>query len=117
MSTLAIGSTVWLLDDLRRSVQPTPITGESRTHWAVDYYGPKALKFPKAPKVLHDQEDYRFVCRPIGSPVHVFLTEQAIAEYQFVKDYRHAIVDAVQRTNNADILRQIAALVGAKVHP
>lgn len=108
-TTVGVGSTVELVWNGQR--QRLTITGESRSHWSVPWFR-KSLKIPKARRPEREHPGYRDLYQGTGGSVQVFLTEKALADYSYLQAYRHRIAEAVGASVDADVLRQVAALLG-----
>ena len=112
-SMVGVGSevvTVW-----NRMRGKATITKESRTHWHILWFG-KPLLIPKERRDS-DSVGCRNVSQNVGGAVVVCLTQKGADDHGFIERNRHKIAEAIYRTTDADILRQIAALVGHKEMP
>ena len=112
MSDFGIGSTIWRYDINHREYtkpkdgriwgdiierahwRPIKITGETSRSWVTQH----GQKLPKN-----------------GAWRGVLLSEAAIDEWEWARKHRHRIADVVGRSDDAILLRQIAALVGYEV--
>lgn len=116
--TVKVGDLLWVVDrGMRLSPCRVVIASESRTHWAVDR-GRDGFKVPKVrPELPVTAPNVRFVSRPAGSGLDVYLTDKALADARWIETYRHHLADRVRETSSADLLRQVATLLGYDAAP
>ena len=114
---IGIGSTLWLFDTSRRRYRP----GESRPIYREHFY----------PVTVVAENKTSWLCGPhgqtkvnkktmqtkggFGLDPHVFASEAEIDDACWVNNKRHAVERAVSQCRDADVLRQIAAIL--KVTP
>jgi len=105
-----VGGSVWVNDGLRRRSFRCEVTGESERHWTIRCYG-DAAKVPKARRE-RDAPGTRFAPQPDGLRLHVYFTDEALADHRWIEAHRAAVASAVLASGDAARLRRAAAAVG-----
>ncbi len=114
MGNIGIGSTVWVFDINHRVYhkngerhrliwrehwRPRKIVADTRVSWILDDSPWRPANATRVPKKN-------------ASTYHFAFSEDDINERAYVNEHRHRIGDLVRSIDNADLLRQVAALVG-----
>lgn len=108
MSEIGVGSVVWIRRDWRSDWREDTITGETRVSWIIGENSWEQVKFPKKA----DACGRRWIKGRNGGGERVAISREELEGLKYISDYRAIIERRVGFCEDAEVLRQIAALVG-----
>lgn len=110
---MKVGDTIWRFDENHRVFAPCK-AGQShgppiyREHWV-----PYAITSEtRRSWVIGNPPNYGWKCPKSGPHPGFAFNEKEVDDSAWIHDHRYFIERSVGRVTNADILRQIAALIG-----
>lgn len=116
MTTLAIGSAVWIFDGNRRRYENGvsvyshhweryEVVEENRVSWFVQSDGGVRYKVDKATNTLRLRDLY-------GKRAEIATSWQEVEDDIYIREQRHVIAKAVSNLSDAATLREVAHLLG-----